>query len=377
MNIIKSWPDPVQHLRRHRPDHPILYFSPKTLQATAAQFQAGFPGLVTYAVKANPDSAVLGNLWSAGITAFDVASPAEMALVRDIAPKAVLHYNNPVRSLDEITKAIQFNVTSYSIDTTSELDKLHDLPKGTEVAVRLRMPVTGAAYDFGAKFGATPDVATMLLKTVAKRGLTPSICFHPGTQCADPNAWAQYITASATIAAAAKVEIKRLNVGGGFASHRDTKAPNLQRIFSTIQEATVRAFGTSTPALLCEPGRAMVAESFALATRIKARRDCGAVFLNDGIYGALAEARDMTPIKRLKVIAPDGTIRGEKCRATQVFGPTCDSIDQLAEALDLPADLVEGDYVIFYGMGAYSVSLATRFNGYGPEEAVTVFRIKS
>ncbi|MEP1497032.1 MAG: type III PLP-dependent enzyme, partial [Pseudophaeobacter sp.] len=95
------WLDPETHLARHNPDHPILYFSPRVLHQVAQRFQAGFDGVVTYAVKANPHQAVLSNLVAAGISAFDVASPAEMAAVRLASPDAVMHYNNPVRSMAE------------------------------------------------------------------------------------------------------------------------------------------------------------------------------------------------------------------------------------------------------------------------------------
>ena len=72
------WSDPTTHLARTLPDHPVLYFSPEQLHATAKTFQSGFNGLVTYAVKANDSPVVLENLVAAGITTYDVASPAEM-----------------------------------------------------------------------------------------------------------------------------------------------------------------------------------------------------------------------------------------------------------------------------------------------------------
>lgn len=365
------WPHPIAHLRRQRPDHPVLFFCPATIQATAHRFQAGFAGLVTFAVKANPGEEVLTNLTAAGITGFDVASPAEMTSVRAAAATASLHYNNPVRSADEVALAAKLGVVSCSVDDRAELDKLMALPKSTEIAVRLALPVAGAAYDFGAKFGAAPDKAVALLQEVAVRGYAPAMCFHPGTQCADPAAWGSYIRACAEVARAAGVRLTRLNVGGGFASHRNGVVPDLEAIFDHI-DAVTRAVFEEPPALICEPGRAMVAEAFTLATRVKAIRECGAIFLNDGIYGALAEARDMEALTRVRAVAPDGTPRTGSARSRVVFGPTCDSIDRLPDPLALPGDLVEGDYVLFDGMGAYSRALATSFNGYGPSGPVTV-----
>lgn len=124
--------------------------------------------------------------------------------------------------------------------------------------------------------------------------------------------------------------------------------------------------------MICEPGRALASEAFTLATRVKAVRDCGAVFLNDGLYGGLFEFRDIFAVDRLRVINSAGEPRTGTSRPRTVFGPTCDSLDQLPEPVALPDTLKEGDYVLFSGMGAYSMSLSTAFNGYGLSRPVTV-----
>lgn len=365
------WSDPQAHLRKAQPDCVQMYFCPAQVQQTAARFQAGFAGLVTYAVKANPAPEVLENLVAAGITAFDVASVAEMQAVRAVFPQAVLHYNNPVRSRTEIAQAQDFGIASASVDCMDELAKLASLPRETEISVRLALPVKGAAYDFGAKFGADPDASVALLKQVAAMGFSPAMTFHPGTQCGDAAAWASYIRACAAIAVRADVPLARLNVGGGFAAHRGGAAPDLEAIFKRIEMETLAAFGPQAPALVCEPGRAMVAEACQLATRVKSLRG-DHVYLNDGVYGGLAEWRDIDAHDRVQVLSPDGVPRDGARRARIVFGPTCDSIDRLPAPLDLPVDLAEDDYVIFAGMGAYSGAIATRFNGYGPDGMVTV-----
>ncbi|SEM73040.1 ornithine decarboxylase [Roseovarius tolerans] len=369
-------PDPHTHLLRHAPDAPVLYFNPERLQATARAFRHGFPGLVTYAVKANPGEEVLANLARAGITAFDVASPAEMRAVRAVAPDAALHYNNPVRSPAEVAVAAEMGVRSFSVDCLHELDKLTGhVVDGSEISVRLALPVVGAAYDFGEKFGVGPDRAAELLRAVVARGFTPSMTFHPGTQCADPKAWGSYIAAAADVARSAGVRLHRLNVGGGFASHRTGPAPDLSVIFTHIGSRVAQHFGADTPQLVCEPGRAMVAEAFSMAVRVKALRDSGAIFVNDGVYGGLTEIRDIGAPDRIEVIAPDGTARRGAPQPRVVFGPTCDSIDRLPAPLPLPDDLAEGDYLLIHGMGAYTRSLSTDFNGYGLRDVVTVARL--
>ena len=367
------WPDPARYIAARRPDRPVAFFCPRALMSCAERFLDGFPGRVTYAVKANPDAEVLTNLHLAGIRAFDVASPAEIDLVRRFAPGAAMHYNNPVRSPDEIAHAAAAGVASYSVDCLQELEKLAgSVPAASEIAVRLKLPVSGAAYDFGSKFGATAEDCEALLRRVVELGLRPSMTFHPGTQCTAPRAWVQYIDACAAIAGRAGVTIQRLNVGGGFPSDRGD-SPRLEPIFAAIRKATRAAFDTA-PEVLCEPGRAMVAESVTLGLRVKAVRPDGTVFLNDGIYGGLAELRDDMPNRRITALSPDGKERQGKAVARIVFGPTCDSLDRLPGEVALPGDLVEGDYVLFRGMGAYAAAITTRFNGYGRLDPVTVTR---
>lgn len=367
------WTTALSHLKTEVPTKPVLYFSPTVLQATARRFMQGFEGLVTYAVKANDTPAVLENLVAAGLRAFDVASPAEMRALRAVSPDVVMHYNNPVRSPEEIAVAVEMGVASYSVDSHREFDKLRQqVPvKGTEITVRLCLPVEGAAYHFGEKFGADPELCAELLRSVADAGFTPSMTFHPGTQCADPDAWVHYIETCADIARAAGVRLARLNVGGGFAANRGV-APDLEAIFDAIGGAVRKSFGNEAPALICEPGRAMVADAFTLATRVKAVRDNGDVFLTDGIYGALAEAPQIGTVDRMRCVRADGSPLDGPATPRVIYGPTCDSIDRLPDPMPLPDALAEGDLVLFDGMGAYSVAVVTRFNGYGAFDLVTV-----
>lgn len=349
--------------------------SPAVLQATARRFRAGFPGLVTFAVKANPAREVLENLVASGIEAFDVASPAEMAAVCEVLPSAVLHYNNPVRSTDEIALALRFCVRSFSVDCAEELEKLiaAGVPEDSEISVRLRLSVKGAAYDFGAKFGADPAMAAALLRRVSEAGYQASMTFHPGTQCDDPAAWTAYVEACAQASRAAGVPLARLNVGGGFPAHRTGDAPELERFFDEIGRATRAAFSGAAPVLVCEPGRAMVAEAFSLATRVKSAR-AEAVFLNDGIYGGLAELPILGNTDRIEVFR-DGVPLDGAWTNRVVFGPTCDSLDRLPGTVPLPIDLRDGDHVVFHGLGAYSTATLTRFNGYGALEVVSTDRL--
>jgi ornithine decarboxylase len=231
--------------------------------------------------------------------------------------------------------------------------------------VRFRLPVPGAAYDFGAKFGATEEEATALLAQVAAAGFAPSLTFHVGTQCRDPAAWTAYMQAAARIARA--TPIARLNVGGGFPSGRDGTLPDLAPFFAAIT-AGLAAFATP-PALVCEPGRGLVADAFAYAVQVTSLRG-DRVYLSDGIYGGLSEFLSM-PMPRTTVLGPQGARLGTPT-PRNVFGPTCDSLDRLPGTPALPADMAEGDWLLWPSMGAYVTGVSTRFNGYGTWDTVTL-----
>lgn len=351
----------VENVLRRAPEGPVQLFAPEVLTARVGAFLGGFPGLLTYAVKANPDPRVLQVLWAAGVRGFDVASPDEIALVRRHCPGAALHYNNPVRSRAEVACGIEAGVVSWSVDDAGELEKLEGVPKVSEVAVRFRLPVPGAAYDFGAKFGADPEVAAELLARVAALGFTPALTFHVGTQCRDPGAWAAYVRAAARIAERTGVTIARLNVGGGFPSARQGGAVDLAPFLAAIAGA-LDAFPVP-PALVCEPGRGLVADAFAHAVRIKSLRP-GRVYLEDGIYGGLSEMPSMG-VPAFEVRTAEGRPRTGAVEPREVWGPTCDSLDRLPGFVALPAGLREGDWIVFRSMGAYVTGVSTRFNGYG------------
>ncbi|MFC3527164.1 type III PLP-dependent enzyme [Paracoccus mangrovi] len=368
------WANPAEIIRSLAPENPVMAFAPSVLRATAQRFLQGFPGLVTYAVKSNPDEAVIRTLVEAGVRGFDVASPYEIDLIGRLAPNAARHYHNPVRSRAEIAHAVEAGITSWSVDSHSELEKLFArVPAGSEISPRFKLPVLGAAYDFGSKFGASPELAAELLRAVADRGYIPSLTFHPGTQCVDPHAWEAYITSAREICDMAGVRARRLNVGGGFPNHRVIGIePDLTAIFQLIGRTTAEAFGDDAPELVCEPGRGLCGDAFALITRVKAVRDGTSVFLNDGVYGGLTELPMIGNIDRLQVLTPEGTPREDEAMPRVIFGPTCDSVDRLPGELALPASIEEGDYVIFHGAGAYSTVTNTRFNGFGQMAHLTV-----
>ena len=172
-----------------QPDAPLFCFSAPQLRARALVFLNGFPGEVTFAVKANSSPQVIRVLAEAGIKAWDVASVHEMAMVSKIVPKARFHYHNPVKSRREIADAYKiYKCQRYVVDCREELAKIADIigpAKNIEIAVRFVLPRERAssAHDFSTKFGAPDHICVELLKQVVALGYTPLLTFHPGSQC--------------------------------------------------------------------------------------------------------------------------------------------------------------------------------------------------
>ena len=369
--------DAIAVARDLAPDIPLFCICEAALERQFAIFRDGFPGQVTYAVKANPSPQVINALVRCGIEAFDVASPAEMALVRDANPQSGLHYHNPVKSRAEITRALNdFDVRHFAIDDDAELDKIAELagnPATIELAIRFRGTKNRAVCDFSTKFGASPRDAARLLGRADDLGFKTALTFHAGSQCLDPRAYVENIRSAADICRAAGVAIGRLNVGGGFpVDFPGHPVPPLREFFDAIARTAAAAFGDNVPELVCEPGRAMVAPAASLLARVKHRRPhADDLFLNDGIYGALMELTQVPVDLPCRVIR-DGRVLGGPDRAFVLYGPTCDPVDRIPRSVVLPAGVSEGDWIEFGLLGAYGAATTTRFNGYGTIPHVNV-----
>ena len=363
------------------PEEAVFCFSADTLTARLGRFTKGFPGTVSFAVKSNPSREVAAALARAGISHWDVASVQEMALVHAVAPGAHFHYHNPVKSRREIADAYaKYGCRRFAVDAREEVAKIAAIvgeDPSVELAVRFVLPRDRAAsaHDFSTKFGAPEHIAIELLQDIARRGYVPVMTFHPGSQSRDPAVYARHIEAAARIARAAGVHVGKLNVGGGFPMHYPLSKPAaLEDFFRVIAEATTRHFGKGMePALECEPGRGLVANSMSLLTRIKlVCSDGDDIFLNDGIYGGLMEFMQVPELQPPYRVIRNGEVLEGPTKPWKVFGPTCDPLDVLPAKLDLPVDIRDEDYIEFGTLGAYGIATSTRFNGYGDHAVVPV-----
>jgi ornithine decarboxylase len=115
--------------------------------------------------------------------------------------------------------------------------------------------------------------------------------------------------------------------------------------------------------MICEPGRALVAEAESVLVRVDARRG-DHLYINDGAFGTLFDAAHSGiryPARAVHMRSGEPA----ELEPFSFFGPTCDSADHMPGPYLLPGNIGEGDYVEIGQIGAYGRVLATGFNGFG------------
>jgi len=361
-----------------RPEDPVHCIRPATLAATARDFIAAFPGDVLYAVKCNPDPAVLRALWDGGVRHFDCASPAEIALVRTMFASAQIHFMHPIKARGAIREAwARHDVRDFVLDSQAELTKILAETAATGVAgdmglvVRLALPKGEAVLDLSGKFGADMDDAAALLRAARPHAARLGIAFHVGSQCLEPLAWRRAMEVARQVIQQAGVAIDIVDVGGGFpVAYPDVELPDLGAIVAEIEDGFDR-LALPNARLWAEPGRALVAAGGSVVVQVQARRG-DALYINDGVYGSLADAGTLAFRYPVRCIRPVGAAPAETLRGYSFFGPTCDSADAMRGPFYLPADIEEGDWIEIAQLGAYGACLRTAFNGFDRARIVEV-----
>jgi len=359
-----------------RPEEPMHCLRPATIAAASAEFARGFPGTTLYAVKCNPDPAVLRAVWEGGVCHFDCASAAEVALVRSMFPEAGIHFMHPVKGRAAIREAWhRHGVQDFVLDSAGELAKIiaetgAGAAEGLGLVIRLALPKGDARYDLSGKFGAAPEEAVALLRAARPQAARLGLAFHVGSQCMDPLAWRRALALAGLVIAEAGVAIDIIDVGGGFpVAYPDLDPPPLGAFFAEI-EAGFEALDLPGAQLWAEPGRALVAAGGSVVVQVQGRRD-GALFVNDGVYGALSDAGAPGFVFPARLIRPEGEASPVLHRF-MLFGPTCDSADRMDGPFWLPEDTAEGDWIEIGQLGAYGACLRTAFNGFDRARQVEV-----
>jgi ornithine decarboxylase len=373
----------VRTLRQLAAQHgtPLFIVDHNQLRKNYAQFKKYLPRVQAYyAVKANSDPAIVSTLYKAGAS-FDVASMPEFLVVheniKDLPAKQrqdfiwdKIVYANPIKANETLRELDQYKpLVTY--DNVHEILKIKKHAPHAGLALRLKVPNTGAMVELSSKFGCPPGEAVALIQAAHDAGLiVEGLSFHVGSQCTNYENYVQALSLTSGIfkeAADRGFKLKLIDIGGGFPAHYDDNVGPFRVLAQKINSELDRLFPKDIE-ILAEPGRFLVATCGTLVAKIigKAFRDgklC--YYINDGVYHTFSGIIfDHCPY-HLK------SFKSGPTQICSVFGPTCDALDTISLAEELP-DLELDDLVYSPNIGAYSHASATYFNGFPPAQVLHV-----
>ncbi|MDC3061663.1 type III PLP-dependent enzyme [Candidatus Pelagibacter sp.] len=366
MQKFKSVEELVNQLR---PDRPVYCIRKKSILSASKFFQKNFPGKILYAVKTNPHPEVIKTLLKSGINQFDVASVEEIKAVRKFDQLSKCSFMHTIKSREDISEAyFRFGVKTFALDTKDELIKIIESTsnaKDLELFVRVAVSNEHAEIDLSKKFGAINSEAAGLLRLVKQHAKKIGLSFHVGSQCMHPISYSKGISEIANIIKKTKIVPNYLNIGGGFPTiYPDLIPPSLESYFDEIRKGLENLKIEKLPEIICEPGRALVAESGSTIVRVNLRKK-QKLYINDGTYGTLFDAGTPNIVFPSKMIKDNSNkIISKKLTAFDFYGPTCDSMDYMKGPFLLPNNIKENDYIELGQLGSYGLTFRTQFNGF-------------
>ena len=354
-----------------KPDYPVYCIRPSEIKKSVNFFKGNFPGKILYAVKTNPNEKIIKQIIANGINEFDVASLSEIKLIKKIYPESKLHFMHTIKSKESIISAYyDYNVKSFSLDSKDELRKILEATnqaKDLELFVRIAISNEHAEIDLSRKFGALPSEALGLVRLCKQHAKKLGISFHVGSQCMHKVSYSKGIKEIGSIIKKTKILPDTINVGGGFPSiYPDLNPEPLINYMQEIKKELNNLKLNKLPEIICEPGRAIVAESGSTIVKVILRKKNN-LYINDGTYGSLFDAGGPNFVLPSKMIA-EGRVQSKKLTAFSFFGPTCDGLDYMKGPFILPNNIKEGDYIELGQLGAYSLTFRTNFNGFYSNE---------
>ncbi|MFA5206548.1 MAG: type III PLP-dependent enzyme [Lentisphaeria bacterium] len=359
---------------------PLFVIDHEVVRRNYATFRKYLPRVQAYyAVKANPDPAIVKTLFDAGAS-FDVASMPEFMVVHEHIRKMAakrrqdwiwdqIIYANPIKAEETLRELDQYQAL-VTFDNVEEIRKIKQHAPHTGLVLRLQVPNTGAMVELSSKFGVAPAEAVDLILEADRAGLVvEGLSFHVGSQTTHFENFVQAINLAASVFKEAQsrgyTRMNLLDIGGGFPAPYDPTVRPFRELARKINAELDRLFPKEIQ-ILAEPGRFMVATAGTAITKIigKAVRDgklC--YYVDDGVYNTFSGILFDHCHYHLEAFR-----QGPKQICT-VFGPTCDALDVISMAEELPTTLERGDLLFSRNIGAYSTASSTPFNGF-PRAAI-------
>lgn len=327
-----------------------------------------------YAVKCNDNDVVLATLAALG-TSFDCASKGEISKILSlgVSPEKII-FANPAKSKSSIIYARETGVKMMTFDCEIELQKIKRCYPDASLVLRIRCEAELAQCALGKKFGCDPVTeAPKLLKAARSMNLNVvGISFHVGSGCSDFPVYRKALAFCKDLFMKAEdlgYSLTIVDVGGGFQGNSDA---SIDEVSTIINQSLDEFFPEKHIRVIGEPGRYYVASAFTLVTNVHSKKDFAnpmtnalestMLYVNDGVYGSFnCLLYDHQVVKPKLLKSHDENERQVK---TTIFGPTCDALDEIVVGMDLPESIDLGDFIYFENMGAYTIPVASPFNGF-------------
>ena len=336
-----------------------------------------------YAVKCNPNPILLEALSSLGAS-FDCASENEIKSIIEITndPTRII-FANPCKMSSQIRYARANDVDLMTFDCEEELYKIKLYHPYAKLILRLAVDDSKSVCKFNKKFGCKLDQVEELLNIAKTLKLNVvGFSFHVGSGCTSAD---NYYTAiqdcrkATDIAINLKINISIIDIGGGFPGvDKIIKFEDIaKRINDSIHDFYSKEIEDKSIQFISEPGRYFAEKTHTLVLNVigknKVKEDNGEetiiYYLNDGIYGSFnCIYFDHSHPIILPFNERDGTLH-----KSRIFGPTCDSVDLIADEIMLP-ELAIGEWVYVEDFGAYTAASSSWFNGFRTTVCKYIFR---
>lgn len=348
---------------------PLLVLSLEQIEKNYRLLRTHLPRVkVFYAIKANPHRRILELMRDLGSN-FDVASDGEIMELSSLGVDGSrMIYANPMKTVNGLRACRNAGVGKMTFDSAGEIDKMARECPGATVLLRIRIDNSSAHVDLNKKFGAAREQALELLLKARDAGLDAAgIAFHVGSQTtsADPYLYALDIAREIfEEAAAAGMQLRIMDIGGGFPIPEPKVRFNLQEMLNQINARLDEDFPGVE--IWAEPGRFICGTAINLITSVIGVTERGGqpwYFLDEGLYGTFSGVLfDQWDFKLISFK------EGEQVAAT-FAGPSCDSLDIMFRG-KMTVRQEEGDLILVPICGAYTSASATTFNGFSKAKFV-------
>ena len=354
---------------------PLYVYSRATLERHWHAFDNAFgehPHLVCFAVKSNPNIAILNVMAKLG-SGFDIVSQGELERVLAAGGDAAkVVFSGVAKSRQEIARALEVNIRCFNVESEAELLRINqvagEMDKIAPISLRVNPDVDAHTHPYIStglkenKFGVSVEQAREVYKLAAT---LPNIKIvgmdcHIGSQLTELQPFLDAVDRLIVLMEQLKqdgIHLKHLDLGGGLGvTYTDETPPHPTEYAKALWEK-LSAF--SELEIIVEPGRAITANAGILVTKVEYLKsnesrnfaivDAG---MNDMIRPALYQAY-------MNILEIDRTLAREE-KIYDVVGPICETSDFLGKQRKLA--IAEGDYLAQRSAGAYGASMSSNYN---------------